>query len=94
MDHMIVVVACAEALMFWLCVWLTCVILWTDGWCDPAVQHQCKWAREGSEGSGGAGSGCEPSHGGSPGLVFGLVVGSIVACACWCCCGALVCECV
>jgi hypothetical protein len=39
-----------------------CVIVWTDEWCDPAVHRQSEWACGGSEGSGGAGSSCEPSQ--------------------------------
>ena len=61
----------AEALMCSLRVWPTCVIVWTDGWCDPAVHRQSERAFGGSEGSGGAGSSCEPSHGGFVGGVFG-----------------------
>ena len=47
------------------------VIVWTDDWCDPAVHRQSEGACGGSEGSGGAGSSCEPSHGGFVGCVFG-----------------------
>ena len=47
------------------------MIVWTDDWCDPAVHRQSGGACGGSEGSGGAGSSCEPSHGGFVGGVFG-----------------------
>jgi hypothetical protein len=47
------------------------VIVWTDDWRDPAVLRQWERACGGSEGSGGAGSSCEPSHGGFVGHVFG-----------------------
>jgi hypothetical protein len=48
-----------------------CVIVWTDDWRDPAVHRQSERACGGSEGSGGAGSSCEPSQGGFVGDVFG-----------------------
>ncbi len=65
------VVACAVAFMASLCVWLTCVIVWTDGWSNPAaVQCQCKGPCGGYKDSGGAGSSCEPSHGGLVGSVI------------------------
>jgi hypothetical protein len=47
------------------------VIVWTDGWLDPAAHRQWERACGGSEGSGGAGSSCEPSHGGFVRHVFG-----------------------
>ena len=47
------------------------VIVWTDDWCDPAVHRQSERACGGSEGSGGAGSSCEPSQGGFVGRVCG-----------------------
>ncbi len=47
------------------------MIVWADGWLDPAVLRQSERACGGSEGSGGAGSSCEPSHGGFVGRVFG-----------------------
>ena len=67
------------------------MIVWTDGWCDPAVHRQSGGACGGSEGSGGAGSSCEPSQGGFVGGVswagsvyplYGLwfVCVSVVAC--------------
>ncbi len=49
---------------FDLCVWVTGVIVWTDERRDPAVRRQSEWTCGGCEGSGGAGSSCEPSHGG------------------------------
>jgi hypothetical protein len=48
-----------------------CVIVWTDDWRDPALHRQSERACGGSEGSGGAGSSCVPSHGGFVGRVFG-----------------------
>ncbi len=47
------------------------MIVWTDDWGDPAVHRQWERACGGSEGSGGAGSSCEPSQGGFVGGVFG-----------------------
>ena len=47
------------------------MIVWTDGWLDPAAHRQSERACGGSEGSGGAGSSSEPSHGGFVGRVFG-----------------------
>jgi hypothetical protein len=48
-----------------------CVIVWADERCNPAVHRQSERACGGSEDSGGAGSSCEPSHGGFVGGVFG-----------------------
>jgi hypothetical protein len=62
----------AEALISPLYVWLTFVVVCTDDWCDTAVHRQSQRACGGSAGSGGAGSSCEPSHGGLVGGVFGL----------------------
>ena len=45
------------------------MIVWTDGWFDPAVHRQSERACGGSEGSGGAGSSCEPSRGGFVGSI-------------------------
>ena len=47
------------------------MIVWTDGWCDPAVHRQSGGACGGIEGSGGAGSSCEPGQGGFVGHVVG-----------------------
>ncbi len=73
-----VVVVCADAWMLRLCVRWMCVIVWTDGWLDPAVDGQSERACGGSEGSGGAGSSCEPGHGGLPvsGRLLGVEVGA------------------
>ena len=78
-----------------------CVIVWTDDWRDPAVYRQSERACGGSEGSGGAGSSCEPSHGGfvrrvvGAGSVYALdclwfvLVGVVVGC--WYARGCMVC---
>jgi hypothetical protein len=56
-----------------LCVWRMRATVLADDWCDPAVHRQWEGACGGSEGSGGAGSSCEPSQGGFKlvGRVFG-----------------------
>jgi hypothetical protein len=71
------------------------VTVWTDERCNPAVHRQSERACGGSEGSGGAGSSCEPSHGGFVGHAFGA--GSVYPLealwfVCECCCGALACD--
>ncbi len=47
------------------------MIVSIDHRCDPGVHRQSERACGGSEGSGGAGSSCEPSQGGFVGHVFG-----------------------
>jgi len=59
-----------------LCIWLSGLVMRTDGWHDPAVRRQSERACEDSESSGGAGSSRGPSHGWLLGRVFGSAVGS------------------
>jgi hypothetical protein len=73
-----VVVVRVDALMFRLCVRWMCVIVWTDGWLDPVVDGQSERAFGGSEGPGGAGSTCEPGHGGLPVSASGRLLGVLV----------------